>query len=78
METDNTTATGYNNGKIKQKRTKDIDMRYCWIKDRVKQGKLKKIQAQVLKIWRIISQNTIHWHITDEYKTYTYTPTNDR
>jgi hypothetical protein len=39
METDNTTATGYSNGSIKQKRTKAIAMRFCWIKDRVKQGR---------------------------------------
>jgi hypothetical protein len=36
--TDNTTATGYSNGTIKQKRTKAMDMRFYWIKDRVKQG----------------------------------------
>jgi hypothetical protein len=39
LETDNTTATGYSNGTIKQKRTKAMDMRFYWIKDRVKQGK---------------------------------------
>jgi hypothetical protein len=38
METDNTTATGYINGKIKQKGTKAMDMRFYWIKDRVRQG----------------------------------------
>jgi hypothetical protein len=38
METYNTTATGYGNGTIKQKRTKAMDMRFYWIKDRVKQG----------------------------------------
>jgi hypothetical protein len=38
METDNTTATGYSNGTIKQKRAKAMDMRFYWIKDRVKQG----------------------------------------
>jgi hypothetical protein len=38
METDNTTATGYINGTIKQKRTKAMDMRFYWIKDLVKQG----------------------------------------
>jgi hypothetical protein len=37
METDNTTATGYSNGKIKKKCTKSMDMRFYWIKDRVKQ-----------------------------------------
>jgi hypothetical protein len=41
METDNTTATGYNNGTIEQKRTKAMDMRFYWIKDRVKQGQFK-------------------------------------
>jgi hypothetical protein len=41
METDSTTATGYINGTIKQKRTKAMDMRFYWIKDRVKQGKFK-------------------------------------
>jgi hypothetical protein len=38
METNNTTATGYSNVTIKQKRTKAMDMRFYWIKDRVKQG----------------------------------------
>jgi hypothetical protein len=32
METDNTTATGYSNGTIKQKRTEAMDMRFYWIK----------------------------------------------
>jgi hypothetical protein len=39
METDNTTATGYSNGTIKQKRTKAMDKRFYWIKDRVKRGR---------------------------------------
>jgi hypothetical protein len=38
MEMDNTTATGYSNGTIKQKRTKAMDIHFYWIKDRVKQG----------------------------------------
>jgi hypothetical protein len=38
METDNITTTGYRNGTIKQKCTKEMDMRFYWIKDRVKQG----------------------------------------
>jgi hypothetical protein len=41
METDNTTATGYINGTIKQKNTKAMDMNFYWIKDQVKQGKFK-------------------------------------
>jgi hypothetical protein len=38
METDNTTAAGYSNGTIKQKHRKAMDMRFYWIKDRVKHG----------------------------------------
>jgi hypothetical protein len=38
MKTDNTTATGYSNSTIKQKRTTAMDLRFYWIKDRVKQG----------------------------------------
>jgi hypothetical protein len=38
MERYNTTTTGYRNGTIKQKRTKAMDMRFYWIKDKVKQG----------------------------------------
>jgi hypothetical protein len=38
METDNTIATDYSNGTIKQNHTKAMDMRFYWIKDRVKQG----------------------------------------
>jgi hypothetical protein len=34
METENTTATGYSNGTIKQKRTEAMDMHFYWIKDR--------------------------------------------
>jgi hypothetical protein len=38
LEIDNTTATGYINGTIKQERTKAMDMHFYWIKNRVKQG----------------------------------------
>jgi hypothetical protein len=38
MEADNTTATGYSNGTIKQKQRKVMDMRFYWINDKVKQG----------------------------------------
>jgi hypothetical protein len=38
MKTDDTTATGYSNGTIKQRRKKAMDMRFYWMKDRVKQG----------------------------------------
>jgi hypothetical protein len=41
LETDNTTDIGYSDGTIKQKRTNAMDMRFYWIKDRVKQGQFK-------------------------------------
>jgi hypothetical protein len=40
MKRDNITATGYRNGTIEQKCTKAMDMRFYWIKDRVKHVKL--------------------------------------
>ena len=39
--TDNTTVDGFTNDKIKPKRTKAMDMRFHWIKDRVKQGQYR-------------------------------------
>jgi hypothetical protein len=38
MNTDNQTATGILNGTIKQKRSKAIDMRFYWLRDRQEQG----------------------------------------
>ena len=38
MKTDNSTATGILNNTIKRKRSKAIDMRFYWLRDRVKQG----------------------------------------
>jgi hypothetical protein len=78
IETDNTTATGYSNGTIKQKRTKSMDMPFYWIKDRVNKASLKFTGDQVIKIWRIISQNTIRRRITNKYAAHTFMPTNDR
>jgi hypothetical protein len=78
LETDNTTATGNINGTIEQKRTKAMDMRFYWIKDQVKQGQFKIYWAQVFKVWRIISQNTIRRRITNAYETFASTPTNDQ
>jgi hypothetical protein len=69
METDNTTATGYINGTIKQKRTKAMDMRFYWIKDRVKQGQFNV---------RIISKNTIRRSIIKECERFTSTSTNNQ
>ena len=38
IKTDNSTATGIINNTIKQKRSKAMDMRFYWLRDRVKQG----------------------------------------
>ena len=39
MMVDNSTAVGFANGRIKHKRSKAINMRFHWIRDRVHQGK---------------------------------------
>ena len=41
IKTDNSAATGIANGTIKQRRSKAIDMRFCWLKDRVEQDQFK-------------------------------------
>jgi hypothetical protein len=78
METDNTTATGYSNGTIKQKLTKAMDMRFYWIKDRVKQGQLNVYWGRAIKIWRTILQNIIRRRIIKKCARFTSTPTNNK
>ena len=41
MQVDNTTAVGFTNNTIKQKRSNSIDMRFYWIRDRSCQGHFK-------------------------------------
>jgi hypothetical protein len=50
LHTDNITSTGYNNGTIKQKRTRAMDMRFYWVKDRVKQRQFHVYWGQDTKI----------------------------
>jgi hypothetical protein len=38
MQTDNNTASGFANDEIKQRRSKAIDMRFYWVRDRSEQG----------------------------------------
>ena len=38
IQVDNTTSNGFANGTMKQKRSKAMDMRWYWLKDRVRQG----------------------------------------
>ena len=37
IQTDNSTADGILNGTVKQKRSKAIDMRFYWLRDRIEQ-----------------------------------------
>jgi hypothetical protein len=41
LKTDNTTAYGIINNTVQQKRSKAMDMRFYWVKDRVEQGQFK-------------------------------------
>jgi hypothetical protein len=41
IQVDNTTAVGFANKTIKQKRSKAIDMRYYWIQDRAEQKQFR-------------------------------------
>ena len=41
LKTDNSTANGIINNTMKQKRSKAIDVRFYWLRDRVKQGQFK-------------------------------------
>jgi hypothetical protein len=50
IQTDNLCATGITNGTVKQRRSKAMDMRVYWIKDRIKQ---KQYQVH----WRKGSDN---------------------
>jgi hypothetical protein len=79
MVTDNGTASSIANDSIKQKRSKAMDMRFYWIRDRVRQG-------QFLIYWRKGSTNrgdyfTKH-HPTKHHRRmrpiYLHTPTSNR
>jgi Reverse transcriptase (RNA-dependent DNA polymerase) len=41
IQTDNSTAAGIANDSVKQRRSKAIDMRFYWVRDRVRQGQFK-------------------------------------
>ena len=50
IQVDNSTANGFANNTIKQKRLKAIDMRFYWIRDRTSQG-------QFLIYWQPVITN---------------------
>jgi hypothetical protein len=45
FETDNSTASGILNSKMRQKPSKSFDMRYWWMKDRISQGQFNLVWA---------------------------------
>jgi hypothetical protein len=55
VQVDNSTAQGFANDTIKQKRSKAIDMRFYWIQDRTRQG-------QFLIYWRPGADNLGDYH----------------
>ena len=66
MQFDNTTSVGFSNNIIKQKRSKAIDMRFYWIRDRTCQGKLKIYWAPRstnLRDYHTKHHPTIHHHM---------------
>jgi hypothetical protein len=65
LRTDNFTAFGILNKRIKQKRSKAMDMRYHWLTDRSAKNNLTFIGNQDVKISAIITQNIIERNITN-------------
>jgi hypothetical protein len=47
IQTDNSTASGIANDTINQQRSRSIDMRFYWVRDRAKQGHFKVFWAPV-------------------------------
>jgi hypothetical protein len=47
LKTDNTTAYGIINNTVQQKLSKAMDMRFYWVKDRVKQDQLNLVWTPV-------------------------------
>ena len=58
IQVDNTTAVGFANKTIKQKRSKAIDMRFYWIQDRCNQG-------QFIIYWAPGQNNLADYHTKD-------------
>jgi hypothetical protein len=77
IATDNNTASGIATDTVKQKRSKAIDMRFYWIRDRVRQGQFKIF-------WRQGKTNRADYfskhHPASHHQairsTYLYSPTN--
>ena len=58
IKTDYSAAEGIVTATVRQKRSKATDMRFYWMKDRVKQKYFSFIGNQEAKTWGIISQKS--------------------
>ena len=57
---DNSTASGIANKTVKQRRSKAMDMRFCWVQDRTESNDNSRCTGgKERKIWPIILQSTI-------------------
>jgi hypothetical protein len=59
IKTNNTTAAGFANNTMKQRRSKAMDMQFYWICDRIQQNQFHITGVPALKAWEILSQNII-------------------
>jgi hypothetical protein len=75
IETDNRTAHGILNSKMRQKLSKSFDMRHWWMKDRVQQGQFNLLWAPENSTWPTISQSTTHPGTTADCDTDIYKST---
>jgi hypothetical protein len=77
MATDNNTASGIATGTVKQKRSKAIDMRFYWIRDRVRQGQFQVYWSKgQTKCAVYFSKHHPASHHQTIRSTYLYSPTN--
>ena len=77
MATDNNTASGIATDTVKQKRSKAIDMRFYWIRDRVRQGQFKIYRSKgATNRADYFSKHHPASHHQAIRSTYLYSPTN--
>jgi hypothetical protein len=67
LQTDNSCASGIANDTVKQRRSKAIDMRFYWIKDRVRKG-------EFLVFWRAGSKNDADYFTKHHLPSHTTLP----
>ena len=76
MYADNSAAVGIANDAVKLKRSKAIDMRYHWLRDRVRQGIFKFSGLQAPKTSQIILPNYNLQNVKKSSTLYSHTHAN--